>query len=90
MVSDQQILPLYEPAIYQIQIQGALDESWGEYFGGQVVSSADGTVTSLRTPPLDQAALVGLINRLNGLGLRLLSVEQEDVVDDYSTANYSP
>jgi len=77
-VSDQKVLPLYEPAIYQIQ--GTLDESWGEYFGGQVVSSADGTVTSLRTPLLDQAALAGLVNRLNGMGLRLLSVEQEDVV----------
>ena len=89
-MSDQQLLPLYEPAIYQIQIQGALNESWGEYVGGQAVSSTDGTVTTLRTPPMDQAALVGLVSRLNGLGLRLLSVEQENVVDDYSTANHIP
>jgi hypothetical protein len=25
---------------------------------------------------MDQAALVGLVNRLNGMGLRLLAVEQ--------------
>jgi hypothetical protein len=76
---DQGKLALCEPAIYQIHIQGTLDQSWGDYFGGQVVSTLDGAdrlpVTILRTPPIDQAALVGLVSRLHALGLLLLLVE---------------
>lgn len=75
-MNDLQIPALHEPAIYQIQIHGILDESWGDYFGGKVVTDADGVVTTLCTPLMDQAALVGLVNRLNGMGLRLLAVEQ--------------
>jgi hypothetical protein len=79
VVSDRQRLALREPSVYEIHIQGNLDESWGDYFGGQIVSSTEGTsrpaVTILRTPPMDQAALLGLISRLNGLGLLLLLVE---------------
>jgi hypothetical protein len=77
---------LHEPSVYQIHIQGCLDESWGDYFDGQIVSVEDEAgqlaVTTLRTPPMDQAALVGLVNRLHGLGLRLLLVEPVCVQED--------
>jgi hypothetical protein len=72
-------LSLKAPATYQIHIQGTLDDSWGDYFGGRIVSTEDETVTILRTSPMDQPALVGLVNHLNGMGLRLLLVEQVDV-----------
>ena len=75
-MSERQQLALRDPSIYNIHIQGILDESWGDYFGGKVVTDADGVVTTLCTPLMDQAALVGLVNRLNGMGLRLLAVEQ--------------
>lgn len=77
-------LSLKEPTTYQIHIQGTLDDSWSDYFGGQIVTSEDETVTILRTSPMDQPALVGLINRLNGLGLRLLLVEQVDLVEGHT------
>ena len=38
-------------------------------------STAKVTVTALMSEPVDQAALVGLINHLNALGLPLVSVE---------------
>jgi hypothetical protein len=69
---------LKEPSVYLIRIQGTLDESWGDYFGGESTPSQDdeqNPLTTLRTPLIDQSELVGLVNRLNGLGLRLLSVE---------------
>jgi hypothetical protein len=70
---------MYEPAVFQICIQGELDESWSEYFGVQSVSfeidEAGNTVTVFITDPMDQAALVGLVNHLNALGIPLISVE---------------
>ena len=71
-------LTLYEPAFYRIRIQGALDESWAEELGmgiGWIKEIDRGPVTILKGEVLDQAALVGLINRLYGLGLPLVSVE---------------
>ena len=85
---NQQRLPLKEPSIYQLHIQGILNESWGDYFGGEIVSIKEEenqpTVSTMRTLPIDQAALVGLINRLNGLGMRLILVEQLKVEEDPS------
>jgi hypothetical protein len=63
-----------------------LNANWGDYFGGQVVSTTHEIggfpMTEFRTFPMDQPALVGLVNRLNGLGLRLLLVKHERVEDE--------
>jgi hypothetical protein len=83
-VKDRQKQPLAEPANYQIHIQGTLDDSWGDYFGGRIVFAEDGAVTIVHTPSMDQPALVGLINRLNGLGLRLLLVEKVDLAEGHT------
>ena len=70
---------MYEPAVFRIIIQGELDESWSEYFSAQSVSvgedKAGNAVTTLISEPMDQAALVGLVNHLNALGIPLISVE---------------
>ena len=93
-MNDRQRLKLREASIYQIRIQGSLDESWGDYFGGEVTSIEDEAgrlaVTALRTPPMDQAALVGLVSRLHGLGLPLLLVEHVSVEADRSSVNHKP
>ena len=71
-------LTLYDPAFYRIRIQGVLDESWAEELGmgiGWIKEIGRGPVTILKGEVLDQAALVGLLNRLYGLGLPLISVE---------------
>ena len=69
----------FAPAVFVIRIEGRLGESWSEYFGVQSMSvevdEAGLTMTQLISEPVDQAALVGMINRLNGLGLPLVSVE---------------
>jgi hypothetical protein len=76
---DGQRLRLSDTVPYQIRIQGNLDDSWYDYLGSRMASSQrkEGgfTITTLVTPPVDQAALVGLISRLYGLGLPLLSVQ---------------
>ncbi len=72
-------LTMYDFAVFRVCIRGMLDESWSDYFGTQSMSVEeyeDGVaVTTFTTEAVDQAALVGLINRLNSLGLPLLAVE---------------
>jgi hypothetical protein len=93
-LNNRQKLALKDPSIYQILIQGTLDESWGDYFGGQVVSTRDEAdqlpETTLRTPAMDQATLVGLVSRLHGLGLRLLLVEHVCFEEDRSSVSHEP
>jgi hypothetical protein len=72
-------LRLSDTVPYRIRFQGVLDDSWNDYLGRQVKSSQRKkgvlAVTTLVTPPVDQAALMGLLSRLYGLGLPLLSVK---------------
>ena len=79
MEPNAQKLTMDEPAVFRICIQRALDGSWVGYLGLQAISvevdEAGNSATLLTTEPVDQAGLVGLINRLNSLVLPLLSVE---------------
>ena len=63
---------------YEIRIYGQLDESWLNWFGetkAQVETLADDNeITTISNVVMDQAGLVGLIRRLHGLGIVLLSV----------------
>ena len=75
----RQRVNMFEPAVFLIKVEGRLGEHWSEYFGAQAISvDVDETgrcTTTLVSEPVDQAALVGMINRLNGLGLPVVSVE---------------
>lgn len=75
----RQRINMFDPAVFCIRIQGTLSENWSEYFGAQSMSvevdDAGLSSTTLISEPVDQAALVGMINRLNGLGLPVVSVE---------------
>ena len=63
---------------YEIQIYGQPDESWLGWFGeakAHVELLADNNqVTTLSDVVMDQAGLVGLIRRLHGLGIVLISI----------------
>jgi hypothetical protein len=67
-----------QTAIYQIKVQGRLDERWAQWFDGMSIAfeqAEDGsTLTVLTGSVVDQAALYGLINRMRDLGLPLISV----------------
>lgn len=79
MEQRRQRINMFEPAVFSIRIEGKLSESWSKYFGAQSISvevNEDGlSSTTLISEPVDQAALIGMINRLNSLGLPLVSVE---------------
>jgi hypothetical protein len=77
MKEPRQKLTLDRPATYQIKVPGQIDESWSDWIGGMTISvESEGyghAVTTL-TGTVDQAALQGLLRRLYGLGLPLISV----------------
>ena len=60
---------------YQIRIQGALDQSWSDWFDGFTISRQNGE-TLLDGRVLDQAALHGILAKINDLGLSIVSVER--------------
>jgi len=63
-----------EPLAYQIRLKGHLGCEWAGWFGGLgVAREADGT-TRLISPPIDQAALHGLLKKVRDLGLTLISI----------------
>jgi len=70
-------LSLHQPATYQIKIPGTLDTLWVDEASSMRISveesSAGQPITTL-TGLMDQAALQGLLRRLYGLGLPLISV----------------
>ena len=72
-------LTLGTPATYRITIQGHLDSSWSDDFGGMAVNnqvSKDGSwQTVLSGRLVDQAALFGVLDGLYGLGFPLVAVE---------------
>lgn len=72
-------LNMYDRAVFCLRIQGDLDESWSEYFDIQSVAvcvdESGSPTTTLISAPVDQCALVGMINHLNALGIPLISVE---------------
>lgn len=72
-------LTMSDPTVFCVNIQGRLDDHWADYFASQSITAAadeaGNVVTTLISEPMDQGALVGLINRLNTLGIPLISVE---------------
>jgi phage terminase large subunit-like protein len=65
-----------EKAVYQIRVQGILDEQWSDWLAGLTITPQVDGSTLLVGPVRDQAALHGLLNKIRDMGLPLLSVER--------------
>jgi len=60
---------------YQIRVEGRLDPNWSDWFDGFTIApQADETL--LTGPVTDQAALHGILAKLNDLHLEVLSLER--------------
>jgi hypothetical protein len=62
------------PTQYQIKVQGHLDSSWKDTFGGLTISNLENGEAELSGSIQDQSALQGVLNRISNLGLTLISV----------------
>ena len=68
---------------YQIRIRGHLDPCWQDWLAGlQMVHEPSGT-TLLFGPLPNQAALFGVLLKINRLGLILLFLETSELTDPH-------
>ncbi len=61
---------------FEIRVKGHLDDSWSDWLEGLEVKLLDNGEMILLGQIRDQAALIGILNRLYGLNLSLLSVSE--------------
>jgi hypothetical protein len=61
---------------FEIRVKGQLDESWSDWLEGLEVKNLENGEMILSGSILDQAALMGILNKLYSLNLILLSLNQ--------------
>jgi hypothetical protein len=71
----------------EIRIKGTLKQNWSDWLEGLIVSHQVNGETVLKGQIADQAALLGLLNRIHGLNLPLLSFSQSDTTE---SPNFKP
>jgi hypothetical protein len=78
-------------AIYEIVVQGELDQSWQQWFNGLTVTLTNAREQSPTTilvgPIADQAALRGMLCKLWDLNLTLISVCCIEAIDKKGRVN---
>ncbi len=61
---------------FEIHVRGQLDESWSDWLEGLEVTLLENDEMILSGHIGDQAALMGVLNKIYGLNLALLSVSE--------------
>jgi len=65
-------------SVYEIRVHGQLDPQWSDWLDGLSITHDTPTSTLIRGELPDEAALHGILSRINGLNLHLLSVVRVD------------
>jgi len=63
-----------QPPVYEIRIEGHLDQQWTDWFEGMTITLEESGETLITGPVTDQSALFGLLKKVRDLGAPLLSV----------------
>lgn len=66
--------PAASEGLYRIRVAGHLDRTWAEWLGAAHAQPLETGETILTVHVADQAALMGVLDKLNRLNLRLLSI----------------
>jgi hypothetical protein len=65
-----------QEGFFEIRVRGHLDKSWSDWLEGLEVKLLENHEMVLQGRIGDQAALMGILNKLYGLNLALLSVNK--------------
>ncbi len=63
---------------FEIRVKGHLSEVWADWFDGLTLEPLENGEMVLTGPIVDQAALMGILNKINRLNLTLLYVRAID------------
>ena len=72
----QAYMKMDKPCNYEICVEGQLTDRWSDWFNGLVIHNDTDGKTTLSGPLGDQAALIGVLNRIQSLNLVLISVNR--------------
>jgi hypothetical protein len=70
--------------IYEIRVQGRLDQRWSAWFAGLAITYDTDDNTVLRGPLVDEAALHGVLIKVRDLAVPLLAVHRVEASDSES------
>lgn len=65
-----------QPCFYEIRVEGHLTDRWSEWFEGLAINNAPDGGTTLSGVLIDQAALMGVLVKIQALNLTLISVNR--------------
>ena len=64
------------PALYEIRIEGHIQARWSDWFEGLEIRNESNGETRLCGPLADQAALLGVLEKIHALNLKLINVRR--------------
>jgi hypothetical protein len=65
-----------QKGFYEIHVKGHLDESWSDWLEGLDMKLLENGEMIIFGPIVDQAALMGVLNKISHLNLTLLAVNE--------------
>jgi hypothetical protein len=68
--------------VYEIRVEGHLTDRWSDWFEGLAIHNDPKGETTLSGLLTDQAALFGVLNKIHGLNLNLISVNRSSTREE--------
>lgn len=73
---------MQNPIHYEIIIEGQLTDQWTDWFEGLSITHGEDGCTTLTGPISDQAALIGMLYKIQSLNLILVAVNKIEAFFD--------
>lgn len=71
------------PSLYEIRVEEHLTDRWTDWFEGLSIRNDPDGGTTISGMLIDQVALMGLLNKVQTLNLKLISVNRLTCHEDY-------
>ena len=69
-------MKMNQPWVYEIRVKGQLADCWSDWFEGLAIHNDPTGEMVLSGPLMDQAALFGILSKIQALNLTLISVNR--------------